>query len=127
MVSLGAEIGRLETREEQERILGDGQRNIVSLISTLDDSVARVISIIKGALNNQIATIIEFPEKIAQAIKVIENNSRSQAFISNLGAYAKISKVEIFKEGTMVVMGHSISKSGRICNSFLQILLLLVY
>ena len=65
MVSLGTEIGKLETKEEHERILGDGQRNIVSLISTLDDSVAGVISIIKGALNNQITTILEFPEKVS--------------------------------------------------------------
>ena len=83
MVSLGTEIGKLETKEEQERILGEGQRNIISLISTLDDSVARVTSIIKGALNNQIATIIEFPEKIAKAIKATEENSRSKAYISN--------------------------------------------
>ena len=66
--------------------------------------MARAISIIKGALNDKIATIIEFPEKIEKAIKATEENSRSKAYISNLGAYARISKVEIFKEGSVLVI-----------------------
>ena len=100
---------KFETREEQEKILGQGRRNIISLISTLDDSLARAISIIKGALNEEIATIIEFPEKIEKAIKATEENSRSKAYISNLGAYARISKVEIFKEGSVLVIRDRIS------------------
>ena len=63
------QIGKFETREERENT---GPRNIISLISMLDDSVARAISIIKGALKDKTATIIEFPEKIEKAIKAIE-------------------------------------------------------
>ena len=52
LVGLEEQIGKFETREEREKILGQGKRNIISIILTLDDSVARAISIIKGALND---------------------------------------------------------------------------
>ena len=48
------------------------------IISVLDDTVARAIEIVKGALNEEVATIIEFTEKIEKAIKTIEKNSRSK-------------------------------------------------
>ena len=78
--------------------------NIQSLISVLDDKVSRTIEIVKGALNEEVATIIEFPEKIEKAVRTVEKNSRSNAYINNLGVYARISKVEIFKEGSVLVI-----------------------
>ena len=64
LVGLEKSIGKFETKEEQDKILAKRKRDIMSLISILDDSVARAINIIKGALNEEVATIIEFPKKI---------------------------------------------------------------
>merc|ERR1712105_492782 len=86
------------------RILAERKNSIKSLIALLKDSVTRVTNIIKGAINGSVATILEFPEKIKKAIKTVEKNSRSEAYISNLGIYAKISKVEVFKEKSILII-----------------------
>ena len=52
------------------------KNNIKSLTSALKESVNRVIEVIKGALNGEIGTIIEHPEKIKQAVETVEKNTR---------------------------------------------------
>merc|ERR1712105_435907 len=86
------------------RILATRKYNIKSLIALLKDSVTRVTNIIKGAINGSVVTILEFPERIEKAIKTVEKNSRSSAYIKNLGIYAKISSVEIFKEKSILII-----------------------
>ena len=56
-------------------------------MSVLKDSIHRVTELIKGAINGDVGTIIKFPEKIAKAIETVEKNSRSKAYLKNLGIY----------------------------------------
>ena len=48
MVVLEKRIGKFETKKEQDKILAKRKNYIMSLISVLDDSVARAIDIVKG-------------------------------------------------------------------------------
>ena len=68
-------------------MLEKGKTTINSLISFLKESIDRVTELIKGAINGDVGTIIEFPEKITKAIETVEKNSRSKAYLENLGIY----------------------------------------
>ena len=85
-------------------MLEKGKTAINLLISFLKESIDRVTELIKGAINGDVGTIIEFPERITEAIEKVEKNSRSKAYLKNLGNYAKVSHVEIFKEGSVLVI-----------------------
>ena len=106
---INKKIEKFENSEEKYKVLVERKSNIQSLISVLDDSISRAIDIIKGALNDEVATIIEFPEKIEKAVRTVEKNLRSNTYINNLGVYAKNSKVEIFKEGSVLVIRDKIT------------------
>ena len=66
---------------------------IKSTITVTRKSVERAIYVVKGALNNQIGTILEHPEKVEKAVRKIEENRTSKAYIKNMQLCAKISKV----------------------------------
>merc|ERR1712239_101684 len=104
IIKLNKKIEEINNENRKYRVLADRKNSIKSLLSTLKDSLHRVKDFIKGALNGEIGTILEFPEKIKQAIETVEENSRSKAYLTNLGIYSKISKVEIFKEGSTLVI-----------------------
>ena len=104
VLKINKKIQKFSDNEDKYKVLVEKKEGILSLMSILDDSVERVLEVVKGALNGEVATIIEFPEKIDKAIKTVEKNSRSEAYIKNLGIYAKISKVEIFREGSVLVI-----------------------
>ena len=87
IIKLNKRIREIDNEDEKYRVLVDRKNSIKSLMSTLKDSIHRVSELIKGAINGEIGTILEFPEKIKQAIKMVEENSRSKAYLKNLGIY----------------------------------------
>ena len=101
---LDEKIENFENDHKRYKVLEHGKLTIKSLIANLKDSLNTVTNLIKGALNGQIGTITQFPENIAKAVETIEKNSRSKAYLKNLGTYSKISKVEIFKENSVIVI-----------------------
>ena len=78
--------------------------NIKSIISAIKESATRMTNLIKGALNGQIGTMVEHPEEILKAVKTVEENNRSKAYVKNLGSYARISQVKIFRESTTLII-----------------------
>ena len=104
VIRINKDIEKFENEGRKYKVLVDRKNSIKSLMSVLKDSIHRVTELIKGAINGDVGTIIEFPEKITKAIETVEKNSRSKAYLRNLGIYLKISKVEIFKEGSVLVI-----------------------
>jgi len=104
MTKMSNKIRKFESNERKYKVLEKGKAAINSLISFLKESIDRVTQLIKGAINGDVGTIIEFLERIAGAIEKVEENSRSKAYLKNLGNYAKVSHVEIFKEGSVLVI-----------------------
>ena len=84
MAKMSKKINQFESNDRKYKVLEKGKATINSLISFLKESIDRVTQLIKGAINREVGTIIEFPEKIAGAIKKVEENSRSKAYIKNL-------------------------------------------
>ena len=104
ILKVNKNIKEMDNDDKKYKVLVDRKNGIKSLMTILKDSINRVNELIKGALNGQVGTIIEFPEKIEKAIETVEKNSRSEAYLKNLGMYSKISKVELFKEGSTLVI-----------------------
>ena len=75
-----------------------------SIISAIKESATRVMDVIKGALNGQIGTMVKHPEEILKAVKTVEENNRSKAYVKNLGMYSKISQVKIFRENMTLII-----------------------
>ena len=82
----------------------DKKNNIKSIITGTRKSVERAIRVVKGAMNNQIGTILEHPEKVEKAVRTTEENGRSKAYIRNMKLYAKISEFEIFRENNILMI-----------------------
>ena len=80
------------------------KENIKSIISAIKESATRVMNLIKGALNGQIGTMVEHLEEILKAVKTVEENNRSKAYMKNLGSYSRISQVKIFRESSTLII-----------------------
>ena len=87
VIRMSKDIEKFENKGIKYKVLVDRKNTIKSLMSVLKDSIHRVTELIKGAINGDVGTIIEFPEKIAKAIETVEKNSRSKAYLKNLGIY----------------------------------------
>ena len=87
VIRINKDIEKFENEGRKYKVLVDRKNSIKSLMSVLKDSIHRVTKLIKGAINGDVGTIIEFPEKIKKAIETVEKNSRSKAYLRNLGIY----------------------------------------
>ena len=81
MTKMSRKIRQFESNDRKYKVLEKGKAAINSLIVFLKESIDRVTQLIKGAINGDAGTIIEFPERIAGAIKKVEENSRSKAYL----------------------------------------------
>ena len=104
MVQIEEVIDNVEDNFKTFTTLQARKDNIKSIISAVKGSVRRMINLIKGALNGQIGTLVEHPEELTKAVKIVEDNNRSKAYVKNLGSYARISQVKIFREGSTLII-----------------------